>query len=76
MFEGALCFLEDDLDVLEGPQCLDLEVLGDQLARLGVDADLAGHVHDSVEDFHCGVRADRLGAEHGVKGLDKARHSR
>ena len=74
MLEGALGFLEDDLDVLEGSHCLDLEILGDQLARLGVDADLAGDVHDSVEDFHCGVRADRLGAEYGVKGLDKARH--
>ncbi len=53
MFEGALGFLQDDLDVLEGSQGLDLEILGNQLASFGINSDLARNVHDSVEDFHC-----------------------
>lgn len=76
MLEGALGFLENDLDVLENSQGLDLEILGDQFACLGVNTDLARNIHGSVEDFDCGVRADCFGTEDGVKGLDKSRHLR
>lgn len=74
VIKGTLGLFQDGLEVVEGHHGLLLDVIGDQFSGFGVDANLSREVHDSVEDFGCGVGSDGFGSQGGVEGLDEARH--
>jgi hypothetical protein len=51
---------EDRREILHALPRLVRDGAGDELAGGGIDAELAGAVHDRVEDNRLGVRSDRL----------------